>query len=54
MDQFDNDDLALAVRNNPRVKNVDALGVNVYDVVDRTNIVLSERGLDRLTEMLSS
>lgn len=54
VDQFDNDHLALAARNNPRVKNVDALGVNVYDVVARPHIVLSERGLDRLMEMLSS
>jgi len=54
VDQWDNDQLSLAVRNNPRVKSVDALAVNVYDVVDRPHIVLSERGLDRLTEMLSS
>ena len=54
VDQFDNETLALAARNNPRVKNVDALAVNVYDVVDRNHIVLTERGLDRLTEILSS
>jgi len=53
VDQWDNDALALASRNNPRVKTVDALGVNVYDVVDRPYLVLSERGLDRLTEVLS-
>ena len=46
--------LALASRNHPRVKNVDALAVNVYDVVDRTHIVFTERGLGRLTEILSS
>ena len=54
VDQWDNETLALAVRNNPRVKNVDALAVNVYDVVDRTHIVLTERSLGRLTEILSS
>lgn len=53
VDSWDNEALGLAVRNNPRVKSVDALGVNVYDVVDRPHIVLSERGLDQLTEMLS-
>ena len=54
VDQWDNEELSLASRNNPRVKSVDALAVNVYDVVDRPHIVMSERGLDRLTEMLSS
>lgn len=54
VDQWDNESLALASRNNPRVKSVDALAVNVYDVVDRTHVVLSERSLHRLTEMLSS
>lgn len=53
VDQWDNEELALASRNNPQVKSVDALGVNVYDVVDRPHVVFSERGLDRLTEMLS-
>jgi large subunit ribosomal protein L4 len=53
VDQWDNEALALASRNNPRVKNVDALAVNVYDVVDRTHIVLTERSLGRLTEILS-
>jgi large subunit ribosomal protein L4 len=53
VDQWDNEELELASRNNPRVKSVDALGVNVYDIVDRPHVVFSERGLDRLTEMLS-
>ena len=52
VDQWDNESLELASRNNPRVKSVDALAVNVYDVVDRTHVVLTERSLDRLTEML--
>lgn len=54
VDQHDNETLQLAARNLPKVKAVDALGVNVYDVVDRPHIVLSERGLERLTEMLAS
>lgn len=54
VDQWDNESLGLAARNNPRLKTVDALAVNVYDVVDRTHIVLTERSLSRLTEVLSS
>lgn len=54
VDQWDNETLALASRNNPSLKTVDALGVNVYDIVDRPVIVLSERSLGRLTEMLAS
>ncbi len=54
VDQWDNESLDLAARNNPRLKTVDALAVNVYDVVDRTHIVLTERSLSRLTEVLSS
>jgi len=54
VDQWDNEELALASRNNSSLKTVDALAVNVYDVVDRPHVVLSERGLGRLTEMLGS
>jgi large subunit ribosomal protein L4 len=54
VDQWDNETLELASRNNPRLKTVDACGLNVYDVVDRPTVVLSERGLGRLTEMLAS
>lgn len=53
VDQHDNETLTLAARNLPKVKAVDALGVNVYDVVDRPHIVLSERGLERLAEVLA-
>ncbi len=35
VDSRDNQNLALASRNNPALKTVDALAVNVYDVVDR-------------------
>lgn len=54
VDLHDNETLTLAARNLPKVKTVDALGVNVYDVVDRPHLVLSERGLEKLTEMLAS
>jgi len=48
VDQHDNRNLALAARNNPELKTVDALGVNVYDVVDRPWMVVSEPALERL------
>lgn len=53
VDRFDNENLQLAARNNPTVKSVDALGVNVYDVVDRPLLVVSEAALGRLVEVLS-
>ena len=52
VDDRDNRELDLASRNNPRVKAVDALGVNVYDVVDRPYVVFSEQALNRLVEVL--
>ena len=52
VDSRDNEGLALASRNNPRIKAVDALGVNVYDVVNSRYIVLSQSALERLTEVL--
>jgi large subunit ribosomal protein L4 len=53
VDDRDNQNLALAARNNPRLKAVDALSVNVYDVVDRGHLVLSEQALGRLVEVLT-
>lgn len=53
VDHFANGHLALASRNNPRLKAVDAMAVNVYDVIDRENLVVSESALDRLVEVLS-
>lgn len=54
VDSRDNENLNLASRNNPGVKTVDALGVNVYDILDRPYIVLSEQALGRLVEVLGS
>ena len=54
VDVRDNENLTLASRNNPRLKAVDALGVNVYDVVDRPFVVLSEQALGRLMEVLGA
>jgi large subunit ribosomal protein L4 len=53
VDSFDNQNLTLAARNEPKLKTVDALGVNVYDVVDRGYLVLSEGALNRLVEVLA-
>jgi large subunit ribosomal protein L4 len=53
VDERGNENLSLAARNNPRLKAVDALAVNVYDVVDRGHLVLSEQALGRLVEVLS-
>lgn len=53
VDSNENSKLQLAARNNPRLKTVDALAVNVYDVVDRQHIVVSESALTTLAEVLS-
>ena len=54
IDTLENTNLVLASRNNPKMTVVDALGVNVYDVVNSRYIVLSQAGLQRLTEALAS
>jgi large subunit ribosomal protein L4 len=53
VDAHGNENLGLASRNNRTVKAVDALAVNVYDVVDRPYLVLSAEALTRLSEVLS-
>jgi len=53
VDSLENHDLALAARNVPALKTVDALALNVYDVVDRSYLVLSEDALTRLVEVLA-
>lgn len=52
VDRHDNRNLALAARNNPALKTVDALGVTVYDVVGRPYVVFSEPALTQLVEVL--
>jgi len=52
VDRFDNENLVLAARNHPAVKTVDAMGVQVYDIVDRPWLVLSEQAFGRLVEVL--
>ncbi|MDP9120640.1 MAG: 50S ribosomal protein L4 [Acidobacteriota bacterium] len=53
VDSRANENLLLAARNVRTVKTVDALAVNVYDVVDRPFLVLSEEALSRLVEVLA-
>jgi large subunit ribosomal protein L4 len=53
VDSFDNQNLTLAARNERKLKTVDALGVNVYDVVDRGYLIVSESALNRLVEVLA-
>jgi ribosomal protein L4 len=53
VDTHGNENLTIAARNNPKVKTVDALAVNVYDVVDRSHIVVSEDALNSIVEVLS-
>ena len=52
VDTMENTNLVLASRNNPKLRLVDALNVNVYDVVNSRYIVLSQNALARLTEAL--
>jgi large subunit ribosomal protein L4 len=52
VDSFENTNLALAARNNPRLVLVDPLHVNVYDVVNSRYVVLSQNALQQLTEAL--
>ncbi|MEA2569172.1 MAG: large subunit ribosomal protein [Acidobacteriota bacterium] len=54
VDTLENTNAVLASRNNPRLKLVDALHVNVYDVVNSRYIVLSQAALERLKEALQS
>ncbi|HEX8619097.1 MAG TPA: 50S ribosomal protein L4 [Thermoanaerobaculia bacterium] len=54
IDTLENTNAVLAARNNPKLLFVDALHVNVYDVVNSRYIVLSQSALDRLTEALSN
>lgn len=54
VDTMENTNAVLASRNNPKLHFVDALHVNVYDVVNSRYIVLSQAALQRLTEALGN
>ena len=53
VDSRDNENLSRAAKNNPRLKTVDALAVNVYDVVDREYVIFSQPALEKLVEVLN-
>ena len=53
VDSRENHNLELASRNVRALKAVDALALNVYDVVDRPYLVVSEDALNRLVEVLA-
>lgn len=53
VDSHDNEKLHLASRNQQALKVVDALAVNVYDVVDRPYLVTSVQALSKLIEVLA-
>ena len=52
VDDHGNRNLILASRNHPQFKTVDALGVNVYDIVDRGYVLFSETAIGRLSAVL--
>ena len=54
IESFENTNLALAARNNPKLNLVDPLHVNVYDVVNSRYVVVSQSALQQLTEALES
>jgi large subunit ribosomal protein L4 len=53
VDSQENHNLSMASRNVKALKAVDPLAVNVYDVVDRSFLVVSEDALARLVEVLA-
>jgi large subunit ribosomal protein L4 len=53
VDSRDNEVLDRAARNNRALKTVDALALNVFDVVDRPQVLVSEGALGRLVEVLA-
>ena len=52
VDSRDNQNLERAARNNPALKTVDPLGVNVYDIVDRDHVVFTRAAVSTLVEVL--
>lgn len=53
VDDYFNTNLGLAARNNPELTAVDAMHMTVYDVVDKDTVIVSQKALDRLVEVLS-
>lgn len=53
VDDYFNRNLGLAARNHPLLTAVDAMNVTVYDIVDKDTVIVSQKALDRLVEVLS-
>lgn len=53
VDSLENTNAYLASRNHPKLQLVDALSVNVYDVVNSRYVVVTESALQKLTEVLA-
>lgn len=53
VDDYFNTNLGLAARNNPLLTAVDAMHITVYDIVDKDTVIVSQKALDRLVEVLS-
>ena len=54
VDSFENMNVILASRNNPKLQFADPANINVYDVVNSRYVVLSQAALERLREVLES
>lgn len=54
VDSIENVNVFLASRNNPRLDLVDPMHVNVYDVVNCRQLIVTESALQKLTEVLGS
>jgi large subunit ribosomal protein L4 len=54
IDSYENLNLMLAARNRPELAAADALHLNVFQVLNRNQVVFSRRALERLVEVLSS
>ena len=54
VDSFENTNVVLASRNNPKLQFAEPSSVNVYDVVNSRYVVLSQAALERLREVLES
>ena len=48
-----NENVALSARNIPGVKVIDSKGLNVYDILDSTKLVMTESAIKAVEEVLA-
>ena len=48
-----NENVALSARNIPGVKVIDSKGLNVYDILDSTKLVMTESAIKAIEEVLA-